>query len=131
MPIRIASLTRRIVKNGAMLHRATLDRIRSQGASDEPSEDEHALAEERRMLKEERTKRHEQAQQPKPKAADKLVRTHHPQAKEKPKASKEAKEAKAAKAAKDAHKPSRAEKHAAKASALEAAKQAARKSSKP
>lgn len=127
MPIRIASLTRRIEKNGAMLHRATLDRIHSQGASHEPSEGEQALAEERRLLKEERTKRHEQALQPGPKAADKLVRTHHPQAKEKPKASKEPKEAKVGKAG---HKPSRAEKHAAKASALEAARRATKKSAK-
>src|SRR5206468_2330436 len=130
MPIRIASLHRRIAENGAMLHRAMMERLGSQGADDEPSAAELALAEERRLLKEERTKRQEQAQQPKATAADKLVRTHHPQAKEKPKATKEHKEHKEAKhAAKPgaAHKPSRAEKHAAKASALEAARRAPRK----
>jgi len=54
------------------------------------------------------------------------VRTHHPQAKEKPKATKEPKEAKAG----TAHRPSRAEKHAVKASALEAARRSAKKSAK-
>lgn len=129
MPIRIASLTRRIAKNGAMLHRAIMDRPHSHGADDEPSETEQALIEERRRLKEDRAKRQAQAQQPKAKAADKLVRTHHPQAKEKPKAAKEPKHAKETTAGK-AHGPSRAEKHAAKASALEAARRAARKSAK-
>jgi hypothetical protein len=130
MPIRIASLSRRLAKNGAMLHRAIQERIHSHAAANEPSEVEQALAEERRLFKEERTKRHEQAQQPSAKAVDKLVRTHHPQAKEKPKASKEPKEAKEVKAGKAGHKPSRAEKHAAKASALEAARKATKKSAK-
>lgn len=85
MPIRIASLTHRIAKNGAMLHQAKMDRVHSLGADHEPSEAEQALAEERRLLKEERAKRQAQAQQPRAKAVDKLVRTHHPQAKEKPK----------------------------------------------
>ena len=128
MPIRIASLTQRIAKNGAMLHQAMMDRIHSLGADHEPSEAEQALAEERRLLKEERARRQAQAQQPRAKAADKLVRTHHPQAKEKPKATKERKEAKEAKSGK-AHK-SRAEKHAAKASALDAARRATKKSAK-
>ena len=100
MPIRIASLTQRIAKNGAMLHKATMDRIHSLGADHEPSEAEQALAEERRLLKEERAKRQARAQQPGPKALEKLVRTHHPEAKEKPKATKEAKEAKEPKDAK-------------------------------
>jgi hypothetical protein len=126
MTIRIASLTQRIAKNGAMLHRAMMGRIHSHGVAYEPSETEQALAEERRLLKEERAKRQVQHQQPRAKA-DKLVRTHHPQAKEKPKAKKEPKaEAKAGKA----HKPSRAEKHAAKASALRAASRAPKKSAK-
>ena len=126
MPIRIASLTHRIAKNGAMLHKATLDRVHSLGADHEPSEIEQTLAEERRLLKEERAKRQAQAEQPRAKAIDKLVRTHHPQAKEKTKATKEPKEAKAGKA----HRPSRAEKHAAKAAALDAARRATKKSAK-
>ena len=126
MPIRIASLTQRIAKNGAMLHKAMMDRIHSLGADHEPSEAEQALVEERRLLKEERAKRQARAQQPRVKAAEKLVRTHHPEAKAKPKATKEPKEPKAAKA----HRPSRAEKHATKAAALEAARRATKKSAK-
>ena len=129
MPLRIASQSRRLSRNGAMLHRAILERLRSHGADGEPSEAERALTEERRLLKEERAKRQAQALQPKAKAADKLVRTHRSQPKDKPKAAKEAKHAKETPAAKT-HRPSRAEKHAAKAAALEAAKQAARKSAK-
>ena len=126
MPIRIASLTHRIAKNGALLHKATMDRVHSLGADHEPSEAEQTLAEERRLLKEERAKRQAQAQQPRAKAIDKLVRTHHPQAKEKPKEKKEPKEAKAGKA----HRPSRAEKHAKQAAALQAASRAPKKSAK-
>jgi len=87
------------------------------GADQHPSEEEQALIDERRLLKEERDKRLAQAAQPKPSAADRLVRTHHPVAKDKPKVKKEGKETKQAKA----HK-SRAEKHAAKAAALDAAR---------
>lgn len=126
MPIRIASLARRIQKNGAMLHQAMVDRIHALGADHEPSEAEQALAEERRMLKEERTNRQARAQQPKVKAVDRLVRTHRAQAKEKPKATKEPKEAKAG----TPRGPSRAEKHAAKAAALDAARRSAKKSAK-
>ncbi|MEJ8824839.1 hypothetical protein WKW80_22865 [Variovorax humicola] len=126
MPIRIASLTHRIAKNGAMLHKATMDRVHSLGADHEPSEAEQALAEERRLLKEERAKRQAKALQPRAKAIDKLVRTHHPQAKEKPKEKKEPKEAKAGKV----HKRSRADKHAAQAAALQAASRAPKKSAK-
>jgi hypothetical protein len=129
MPIRIASLTHRIAKNGAMLHQATMDRVHSLGADHEPSEAEQALAEERRLLKEERAKRQAQALQPRAKAVDKLVRTHHAQAKEKPKEKKEPKEAKKARAG-TAHRPSRAEKHAAQAAALQAASRAPKKSAK-
>ena len=129
MPIRTASLNRRLEKNGATLHRAMLIRIHSHGA-DEPSEAEQALIEERRLLKEEKAKR-QAAEQPRAKAADKLVRTHHAMAKDKPKPKKEPKEHKDAKpGAKGAHKPTRAEKHATKAAALEAAKRAAKKSAK-
>ena len=123
MPIRIASVSHRIAKNGEMLHLAMMDRVHSLGAEHEPSEAERALAEERRALKEERAKRHAHALEPRPKAADRVVRTHHPEAKEKPKAKKEPKEAKPGKA----HGPSRAEKHAAKASAMDAARRAAKK----
>ena len=126
MPIRIASLTHRIAKNGAMLHQAMMDRVHSLGADHEPSEAEQALAEERRLLKEERAKRQAKALQPRAKAIDKLVRTHHPQAKEKPKEKKEPKEAKAGKV----HKRSRADKHAAQAAALQAASRAPKKSAK-
>jgi hypothetical protein len=126
MPIRIASLTHRIARNGAMLHKATMDRVHSLGADHEPSEAEQALAEERRLLKEERAKRQAKALQPRAKAIDKLVRTHHPQAKEKPKEKKEPKEAKAGKV----HKRSRADKHAAQAAALQAASRAPKKSAK-
>ncbi len=123
MPIRIASLSHRIAKNGEMLHLAMTDRVRSLGADHEPSEAERALAEERRSLKEEQAKRQAHALEPRPSAVDKLVRTHHPEARDKPKATKEHKEPKA-KAGKP-H-PSRAEKHAAKAAAMDTAKRAAK-----
>jgi len=117
MPIRIASLTHRISANGQALHRAMMSRMETFGADQHPSEEEQALIDERRLLKEERDKRLAQAAQPKPSATDRLVRTHHPVAKDKPKVKKEGKETKQAKA----HK-SRAEKHAAKAAALDAAR---------
>jgi len=132
MPIRISSLTKRIANNGAMLHQAQMDRIHAQGADHEPSDAEQALAEERRLLKEERARRQARAQQPGPTALDKLVRTHHAEVKDKPKATKEAKEAKEHKDAKAGkHGPTRAEKHAAKAAALDAARRAKKKSAKP
>ena len=131
MPIRISSLTKRIANSGAKLHQARMDRIHAQGADHEPSEAEQALAEERRLLKEERAKRQARALQPGPTALDKLVRTHHPEAKEKPKATKEAKGGKEPKDAKGGkHGPTRAEKHAAKAAALDAARRAKTKSAK-
>ena len=131
MPIRISSLTRQIAHNGALLHRAMLERVHLQGADHEPSEAEQALAEERRLLKEERAKRQQQALQPKASAAERLVRTHHPEAKAGPKPAKAPKVHKAAAAGKaGAHKPSRAEKHATKAAAVEAARRATKKSAK-
>ncbi len=134
MPIRTASLAKRIGNNGAMLHKAKLERVHALGADHEPSEAEQALTEERRLLKEERAKRQARAQQPGPTALDKLVRTHHGQAKDKPKATKEAKEPKGAKEAKAGKaakaRPSRSEKQAAKASAMDAARRAAKKSAK-
>ena len=126
MPARIASLSHRLAKNGAMLHSAMEARIHSLGADHEPSEAEQALAEERRALKEERARRQAHALDPRPKAADRLVRTHHAQAKEKPMAKKEAKAPKEPKTGK-AHGPTRAEKHAAKAAAMDAARRAAKK----
>ena len=85
MPIRISSMTKRIANNGAKLHQARVDRTHAQGADQAPSDAEQALAEERRLLKEEQAKRKERAKQPGPTALDKLVRTHHPEGKHKPK----------------------------------------------
>ena len=125
MPIRIASLTQRISANGQALHRAMMSRMETYGADHEPSEAELVLTKERRLLKEERDKRQAQATQPKPNAADRLVRTHHAPAKDKAKVRKETKDIKQAKA----HK-SRAEKHAAKAAALDAARRSPKKPTK-
>ena len=117
MPIRIASMSRRISANGQALHRAMMQRTEAGGG--EPSATEAALLDERRMLKEERAKRKAQALEPRPSALDRLVRTHHAQAKDKPKASKDAH-------ASDTKKPkarrTRAEKHAEKDAAIEAAR---------
>jgi len=129
MPVRIASLSRRLAKNGATLHLAMTQRIHSLGADHQPSEAEQALADERQALKEERERRKAHALEPRPKAADRLVRTHHPLAKEKSTAKKEPKAPKEHKAGK-AHGPTRAEKHAAKAAAMDAAKRAAKKPAK-
>ena len=116
MPIRAASLTKRLSKNGQALHRA----IASRAPDDAPSDAEAALLEERRLLKEQREERKARALQPRPSAVDRLLRTHHAEAKAKPKASKEEQ------AAKDAKKPkarrTRAEKHAEQAAAIEAAR---------
>ena len=128
MPIRHASLTKRISANGQALHRAMMSRTASFGADHEPSAAELALIEERRALKEEREKLKARATQPRPSALDRLVRTHHAQAKDKPKVKKESQEAKGTKTAKP-HK-SRAEKHAAQQAALEAARRAPKKPAK-
>jgi hypothetical protein len=131
MPVRIASLAKRLSTNGDMLHRAKMERVHALGADHEPSEAEQALIEERRQLKEERARRQERALQPGPSALDRLVRTHHAQPKDRPKAekaSKDAKESQPAKAGKRG--PTRAEKHAAKAAALEAARRAPKKPAK-
>lgn len=124
MPIRTASLTKRISANGQALHRAMMSRADASGADQGPSEAEAALIEERRLLKEERDKRKAQALLPKPSALDRLVRTHHPQAKEK-KASKETQEATEKK--KPKARKTRAEKHAEKAAAVEAARRSPKK----
>jgi hypothetical protein len=127
MPIRTSSsVSKKISANGQALHRAMMSRMESGGSDKEPSEAESALREERRQLEEEREKRKAQALLPKPTALDKLVRTHHPQAR--------------AKARKEAHDPhetkkpkahrTRAEKHAEKAAAVEAARRAPKKPAK-
>jgi len=128
MPTRTASVTKRISANGQALHRAMMSRTEAGGADKAPSEAESALIEERRLLKEEREKRKAQAQQPRPSALDRLVRTHHPLAKDKPKVGKEATEAKETKKPKKSK--TRAEKHAEKAAALEAARRSPKKPAK-
>lgn len=126
MPNRIASLTSRISANGQALHRAMMSRIAAGGGH--PSEAESELIQERRLLKEEQAKRKAQALLPGPSALDRLVRTHHPQAKNKPSVHKDAD------GAKDARKPkarkTRAEKHAEKAAALDAARRSPKKPAK-
>ena len=128
MPIRTASLTKRISANGQALHRAMERRMETGGADKAPSEAEAALIEERRLLKEERDDRKAQALQPKPSALDRLVRTHRPQAKDKPKVSKEMQGDKETRKPKP-HK-TRAEKHAEKAAALDAARRSPKKPAK-
>ena len=125
MPIRIASLSHQIQKNGARLHLAMARRTFSKGV-DLPSDHEQALLDERRLLKEARTKRQALAKLPKPKAT-KLMKQAKPL--KPPKAPKAAKGPKEAKAAKN-NKPSRADKLKKKAENLEADKKAARKSAK-
>ena len=124
MPIRTASFTKRLADNGRALHRAMMSR----GADQEPSEAEQALVEQRRQLKEDREQRRARAQMPGPSALDKLVRTHHAQAKDKPKATKD-------EHGKDVKKPkarrSRAEKHAEQAAAVEAARHSRKTAAKP
>ena len=127
MPIRTASLTKRISANGQALHRATMRRMEAGGADKEPSEAESALIEERRLLKEERDRRKAQALQPRPSALDRLVRTHHPQAKDK-KVRKETHDANETKKPKPRR--TRAEKHAEKVAALEAARRSPKKPAK-
>jgi len=127
MPIRIASLTKRISANGQALHRAMMSRREAGGADDSPSEAEAALIEERRLLKEEQEQRKKEAQQPGPSALDRLVRTHHPQAKDKPKVRQEAHDAETKK---PKPRSTRAQKHAEKAAALEAARRSPKKPAK-
>lgn len=128
MPIRTATLSKRISANGQALHRAMMSRAETGGSEQEPSQAELDLREERSKLKEEREKRHAQALQPKPSAVERMLRTHHPEAKDKPKAKKDAQDAKAT--AKPKARKSRAEKHAEKAAALEAARRSPKKPAK-
>ena len=123
MPIRTASLTPQIQKNGVRLHLAMTSRAYSQGADQPPSAQEKALLEERRLLKEAKAERQVQAKLPRQKAVRWIKEAKPPKA---PKAPKEPKEAKATKG----NKPSRADKLIRKAENLEAAKKAARKSAK-
>ena len=124
MPIRIASLNNKISANGQALHRAMMSRMAAGEADKVPSEAESTLLEERRLLKEAQDQRKAQALLPKPSALDRLVRTHHPQAKDK-QVKKEAQDAKVAKKPKSGK--TRAEKHAQKAAALEAGRRAPKK----
>jgi len=126
MPARIASMTRRIATNGQALHRAMASRMETAGADNQPSAAETALIEERRLLKEERDKRKAQSLEPRPSALDRLVRTHHPEAKEK--VAKEVHEAKETKKPKPRR--TRAEKHAEKAAAVEASRRSPKKPAK-
>jgi len=125
MPIRTATLTRKLSVNGQKLHRAMMSRSETGGEDSAPSEAESALIEERRLLKEERVKRKEESLLPRPSALDRLVRTHHPQAKDKPKHKEEAHAADGTKKPKS--RKTRAEKHAEKAAALEAARRSPKK----
>ncbi|MDQ6639220.1 MAG: hypothetical protein M3Z15_06090 [Pseudomonadota bacterium] len=128
MPIRIASLARQLHKNGQRLHLAMASRAFSQGAKEPASENEKALREERRTLKEAQAQRHAKAEQPKVKAVKVVKEVKPAKAAKAPKAPKAAKPAKE-KAAKS-NKPSRADKQTKKAENLEAAKKADRKSAK-
>jgi hypothetical protein len=124
MPIRTAKLTHKISANGQALHRAMMRREAS-GPGAEPSEAESALLEERRRLKEERDKRNQEGPKRRPSALDRMVRTHHPEAKDKPKVKGGAHDAHDAK--KPKARKTRSEKHAEKAAALEAARRAPKK----
>ena len=126
MPIRTATLTRQIQKNGARLHLAMASRARSQGADQPASEHEQALLDERQLLKDARATRQAHAKLPKPKAIRLVKEAKPPKAPKAPKAEKAPKEAKAAKG----DKASRSVKLAKKAENLEAAKKAAKKSAK-
>jgi hypothetical protein len=102
-------------------------RMEAGGVDKEPSEAESAQIEERRLLKEERDKREAQALQPRPSALDRLMRTHHPQAKDK-KVRKEMQDANETKKPKPRR--TRAGKHAEKAAALDAARRSPKKPTK-
>lgn len=125
MPIRTASVTKRLSANGQALHRAMSSRIEA-GESEKPSAAEAALLEERKQLKDEREKRKAQALEPRPTALDRLVRTHHAEPKDKPKAKKEAH----SETRKPKARMTRAEKHAEKAAAIEAARRSPKKPAK-
>jgi hypothetical protein len=129
MPIRTASLNKKISANGQKLHRATVSRMKAGQADKEPSKAEAAILEERQQLKEERAKRKEQGPQPRASALERLVRTRRAVAKDKPKVKNETSDA-----AKETKKPkargTRADKAAEKAAALEAARRTPKKPAK-
>jgi len=124
MPIRTASLSRQLHKNGQRLHLAMVSRAFSPGPEHLAGEAEQALRDERNRLKEQQKQRRAQALLPKVKPARVVKEAKPPKAPKAPKAAKPPKEAKAAKGTK----PSRADKLSKKAENLEAAKKADRKS---
>ena len=126
MPVRFASLSRQLHRNGQRLHFAMASRTFSQGPEQPADAVEQAMREERRRLKEQQKQRHAQALLPRPKAVKPVKEAKPPKAPKAPKAAKPPKEAKAAKG----NKPSRADKHTQKAANVEAAKKADRKSAK-
>ena len=128
MPNRVATLNHQIHRNGARLHQAMLSRIHSHGAEPVVSEQEQALIEERRQLKEAQAARRTASALPKARPVKAVKPPRSPKAAKAPKPPKEPKAAKAAKPAKDHL--SRADKVAAKAQSLEAARKAAKKSAK-
>lgn len=128
MPVRFASLSRQIEKNGRRLHLVIASRAFSHGTELPADDVERALREERRRLKEQQKQRHAQALVPKPKAV-KPVKEAKPAKAKAPKAPKPAKPPKEAKATKG-NKPSRADKQTQKAANVEAAKKADKKSAK-
>jgi hypothetical protein len=125
MPIRIASVTHQLKRNGASLHAAMMRRIDSGGADQPPSAEEQALLDERQALKETRAQRQAQARQPKPKA---VSLAKEPKPKKEPKApkAKGPKEPKEARPTAKGH-MTRTEKAMKKAETLDAAKKASRK----
>jgi hypothetical protein len=126
MPLRFASLSGQIHRNGQRLHFAMASRAFSQGPEQSANDAEEAMREERRRLKEQQKQRHAQALLPRPKAAKPVKEAKPPKAPKAPKAAKPPKEAKAGKG----NKPSRADKQTQKAANVEAAKKADRKSAK-
>ena len=126
MPIRFASLSRQIQRNGQRLHLAIASRALSHEPEEGDGDAEEALRDERHRLKELQKQRHAQALLPRPKAARPVREAKPPKAPKAPKPVKPPKEAKASKA----NKPTRADKQAQKAAALEAAKKAHKKSAK-
>lgn len=129
MPLRTATLSKQIKKNGARLHLAMLSRTHARGADHAPSEAEQALLEERRSLKDSAAQRQAAALLPKAKPVKEVKAAKPAKAPKAPKAPKPASEAKPEKAAKT-NKPSRAVKLAKKAENAEAAKKATQKSAK-
>ena len=124
MPIRTATLSRQLQKNGARLHLAMVSQAHSSTGAAKPSERVQALIDERRQLKETSAARQAQAKLPKVKAERVVKELKAPKPPKAPKAAKEPKVEKAPKGAKG----SRTEKKAKKDENVEAAKKADRKS---